>query len=70
MMGSPMSIYDVIYPNRDKSLDRIVVRDLFADGLITIDSLNVTMSSSGIVEKRTTDLGDDFLYFYKIDTKL
>lgn len=67
MMGSPMTIYDDIFPNRDKSLDNIIIRDLHADGLITTDSLNVTMSSSGILEKRTTDLGDDFIRFFSID---
>jgi hypothetical protein len=67
MGGSPMTIYDDYYPNRDKSLDNIVIRDLFADGLINTDSLNTTVSSAGMVEKRTTKLGDDMIYFFGIE---
>lgn len=67
MMGSPMTIYDDIYPDRDKSLDNIVIRDLYSDGLINTDSLNATMSSSGVVAKRTTGLGDDMIEFFGIE---
>ena len=40
MGGSTMTIYYDYYPNTDKSLDRIVIRDLYADGFIDTDSLN------------------------------
>lgn len=67
MMGSPMTLYDDIYPNRDKSLDSIIIRDLYTDGLINTDGLNATMSYFGAVEKRTTALGDDMIEFFNIN---
>ncbi len=67
MMGSPMTLYDDIYPNRDKSLDSIIIRDLYTDGLINTDGLNAIMSNSGAVEKRTTALGDDMIEFFNIN---
>lgn len=67
MGGSPMTIYNDYYPNRDKSLDSIIVRDLYADGFINTDSLNANMTGSGMVEKRTTALGDDMIKFFGIE---
>lgn len=65
--GSTMTIYYNYYPNTDKSLDSIVIRDLYADGFICTDSLNAIMTSSGMVEKRTTSLGDDMIEFFSIE---
>lgn len=65
-MGSPMSIYDKCNPKRDKSLDNIVIRDLYADGLINTDSLNNTVTGAGMLEKYTTVLGDDMIGFFGI----
>lgn len=62
-----MTIYYDYYPNTDKSLDRIVIRDLYADGFIDTDSLNAMVSSSGMVEKHTTSLGDDMIEFFGIE---
>lgn len=67
MGGSTMTIYYDYYPNTDKSLDRIVIRDLYADGFIDTDSLNAMASSSGMVEKHTTSLGDDMIEFFGIE---
>lgn len=67
MGGSTMTVYYDYYPNTDKSLDSIVIRDLFADGFIDTDSLNVGVSSSGMVEKHTTALGDDMIRFFGIE---
>ena len=60
--GSMMTLFDDRYPNFDKSLQRIIMRDLFQDGFSNTDS-NGTMSGSGMTEKRTTILGDEFLRF-------
>ncbi len=67
-MGSTMSIYDRINRNRDKSLDNIVIQDLHSDGFINVDSnsLNTTSTSAGMLEKRTTGLGDDMISFFGI----
>lgn len=67
LMGSPMTIYNDYYPNRDKSLDSIIIKDLHDDGLIDSDSLNTTMSLNGCLSKRTTDLGDNMISFFGIE---
>lgn len=38
-------------------------KDLYSRGLVNTESLHVTMSGSGLTEKRTTGLGDGFLKF-------
>ncbi len=65
--GSPMTIYNDYYPDRDKSLDNIIIRDLYADGLINTNSLSTNVTSAGMVEKRTTRLGDDMIEFLGIE---
>ena len=65
-MGSPMKIFNDYYTKRDKSLDNVVIRDLYADGLINTDSLNSIVSRNGMLEKRTTALGDDMIQFFGI----
>ena len=39
----------------------------YADGFIDTDSLNAMVSSSGMVEKHTTSLGDDMIEFFGIE---
>lgn len=41
----------------------IVWRDLYSSGLVTTDGLHVTMSGHGLMQKRTTEMGDKFLKF-------
>jgi hypothetical protein len=48
---------------------RLIVRDLHARGFLSIDNLGGTMSGRGIVEKRTTALGDRFLDFVMTDPR-
>ena len=67
IMGGLMSLYNNYYPERDKSLDRIITRDLYTDGLITTDSLFVTTTFNGTVEKKTTALGDEMIRFFGIE---
>jgi hypothetical protein len=38
-------------------------KDLYLKGLINTDGMNTTMSGSGLGQKRTTGLGDEFLIF-------
>lgn len=38
-------------------------KDLFARGLLGTDGFHTTMSGSGVYQKRTTDLGEQFLKF-------
>ena len=65
-IGSPMTIYNEYYPNRDRSIDNIIIRDLYLDGLINSDSLNGSMTKDGMLAKRTTELGDDLIEFFNI----
>lgn len=60
--GSVMTFFDNRYPSFDKSIQRIILRDLFQDGFSNTDS-NGTVSGNGMMEKRTTILGDEFLHF-------
>ena len=62
MAGSIMTYFDKAYPSFDKSLQAIIIRDLFLDGFTNTDS-NGTVSENGMKEKRTTVLGDEFLCF-------
>ena len=41
----------------------IIFEDLITHGLISRVGLNVTMSGHGLMEKRTTDMGNAFLDF-------
>jgi hypothetical protein len=38
-------------------------KDLYSRGLVNTEGLHTTMSESGLAQKRTTGLGDDFLRF-------
>jgi hypothetical protein len=48
-----------------RELSDKLVKDLYANGLMTTDSLHTMMSSSGVVASRTTNLGNQFLDFIK-----
>ena len=41
------------------------ITDLYNDGLMNTQSLHATMTGQGMVAKRTTALGDEFLSFIK-----
>lgn len=65
-MGSPMSYYHNCFPNNDEALDRVINRDLFLDGMIDIESLEVTATGNGCIEKHTKQLGDDMISYFGI----
>lgn len=65
--ASPITIYYDYYPDSDRDLDKIIIRDLYADGMIDTESLNASMTWSGCISKRTTRLGDDMIIFFGID---
>ncbi len=64
-MGAPSHILEQYYPDLRGQRDwyDLVVRDLHARGLLTIDSLHTMMTGNGVFTKRTSQLGDDFLRF-------
>ena len=40
-----------------------VWKDIYSRGLVSTDHIHTTMTGRGLVEKRTTDLGDMFVKF-------
>lgn len=66
-MGSPMKLFYDEYPNFKvkENLISLINNKLYLDGLLSSNSLNTTMSSDGAKGKQTTDLGDQFLEFFK-----
>lgn len=40
-----------------------IIKDLYSEGLISIDSIKVMMSTGGILQSRTTKLGKDFIRY-------
>jgi len=63
LMGGLSHIIESAYPLQgQESIYRLVWQELFRDGLVNTDSVGA-MSSSGLMAKRTTDLGDKFLAF-------
>lgn len=63
MMGSPTTILFQTYPELDNQMFKKIYNDLYVDGMVNTENLNITMTGSGMVAKRTTLLGDDFLRF-------
>ena len=61
-MGSPISVLSLVHPDVMPMFD-ICWKDLYNDSLVTSSSVRATMTGSGMIAKRTTELGDDFLSF-------
>lgn len=70
MTTSTMQIYYDYNSNGSDDLDRIIVRDLYADGMITTDSLFGMTTVEGCLEKKTTSLGDNMINFFGINIGL
>lgn len=69
MAGSALTYFHDYYPDFDKDKERLIMRTLFQDGLITLES-DATMTESGMSVKRTTGLGDTFISFFGIGGEL
>ena len=63
MMGSPSTPLFQVFPELNNGLFKKMYDDLYTDGMVNTENLNATMTGSGMVAKRTTQLGDDFLRF-------
>jgi len=64
-MGSPKTVLFDVYPElsyKEAYVDRIV-KELYSDGLMNTENLNCTMTSSGMVASRVSDIGKDFIKF-------
>ena len=64
-MGGISSVIENAYPQlqNQKELYTLVWKELYRNGLFNTDSLGTTMSVDGMLAKRTTAIGDEFLKF-------
>ena len=64
-MGGIAQVLEDCFPELQGRRDfyDLISADLYSKGLISSESLHVTMSAAGIMEKRTTLIGDNFLLF-------
>lgn len=65
MMGSPAQVLERAHPELKghQDLYELVVRDLYAGGLFSSNSLTGMVTGQGMYEKRTSNLGDEFIRF-------
>ena len=64
--GGLFTYFDDYYPDFNKALQSIILKDLFRDGLVNTDT-GGSMTSAGIEAKRTTELGDLFITVFGIE---
>lgn len=64
-MGGISSVIESAYPQlqNEKDLYSLVWKDLYRNGLFDTDGLGTTMTVSGMLAKRTTPIGDEFVKF-------
>ena len=62
-MGSPKTPLFHVYPELNNELFPKIYKDLYFDGMVTLENLNMTMTGTGMVAKRTTSIADEFLKF-------
>lgn len=64
-MGGISSVIESAYPQlqNQQALYTLVWKELYRSGLFNTDSLGSTMSGSGMLAKRTTPIGDEFVKF-------
>lgn len=63
MIGSPSTLLFHVYPELNNDFFKKIYDDLYNDGMVTLENLNISMTGSGMVEKRTTVIADEFLQF-------
>ena len=64
--GGLFTYFDDYYPDFNKALQSIILKDLFRDGLVHTDT-GGSMTSAGMEAKRTTELGDLFITVFGIE---
>lgn len=70
VMGSLSDIITSAFPELagQQEVFSLIWQDLFRNGFVSSDSIGGTMSGRGLLAKRTTDFGDQFLKFISRDT--
>ena len=64
--GGLFTYFDDHFPDFNKNLQNIILKELFRDGLINTDT-NGMMTGGGMEAKRTTKLGDLFITVFGIE---
>jgi hypothetical protein len=64
-MGSPLHPMYSVFPELEKNsaLVNRIIKDLYNDGVLNTENMNCSMTASGMVASRTTDLGNNFIKF-------
>ena len=64
-MGSPLQPLYEVFPelSSNSALVNKMVKDMYNDGVLNTPDMNCTMTGSGMVASRTTDLGNSFVDF-------
>lgn len=64
-MGGHGQVIETVFPELrgKREFYDTLIRDLFSRGLTTVERTGVTMTGHGLIAKRTTQLGDEFLRF-------
>ena len=64
-MGGISSVIESAYPQlqSQQALYTLVWKELYRNGLFNTDGLSTTMTGSGMLAKRTTPIGDEFVKF-------
>lgn len=64
-MGSPAAVLEAAYPelHGKKEFYNIIVKDLYNNGLLGVESLNGSMTESGTMAPRNTEFGNLFLSY-------
>lgn len=64
-MGAPSQVLYQVYPElkANEGLVNKIIKELYADGMLSTENMNCMMTSSGMVASRTTELGDNFIRF-------
>lgn len=68
-MGGLSSILDSVYPElkNERAFYDQIWKDLYLKGLVNAEGLHTTMSESGLLASRTTDMGKKFLAYISED---
>ena len=70
MTTSTMTIFEKSHSNHDNAIDKKAINDLYADGMITSNSLSAMCTVEGAFSKMTSELGDDFISFFGLTKDL
>lgn len=64
-MGSPKLLLFLVYPELQKKENYVdkIVKELYSDGLMSTENLNVMMTDSGMIASRVSEMGNEFITF-------